>query len=96
MGVPVVALAGDSFCARHAVSHLSNVGLADWVARSEAEYVALALARARDLPGLSALRAGLRARVAASPLTDAPRFGRALAAALRDAWRDWCRSDAAG
>ncbi|NOG68772.1 tetratricopeptide repeat protein [Roseicella sp. DB1501] len=90
MGVPVVALAGDSFCARHAVSHLSNVGLPDWVARSEAEYVDLALARAGDLPALAGLRTGLRARVAASPLTDAPRFGRALAAALRGAWREWC------
>ena len=28
MGVPVVAMAGDSFCARHALSHLSNLGLA--------------------------------------------------------------------
>ncbi|WP_165943670.1 tetratricopeptide repeat protein [Roseicella aquatilis] len=90
MGVPVVTLAGDSFCARHALSHLGNVGLPDWVAESEADYVALALARAHDLPGLAALRAGLRARVAASPLTDAPRFGQALAAALRHAWRDWC------
>ena len=90
MGVPVVALAGDSFCARHALSHLANVGLPDWVAASEADYVALAIARARDLPRLAALRAGLRARVAAAPLCDAPRFGRGLAAALRQAWRAWC------
>ncbi|MFC7476911.1 tetratricopeptide repeat protein [Dankookia sp. GCM10030260] len=90
MGVPVVALAGDSFCARHALSHLANIGLADWVAASEADYVTLAIARARDLPRLAALRTGLRARVAASPLCDAPRFGRSLAAALRHAWRDWC------
>jgi predicted O-linked N-acetylglucosamine transferase (SPINDLY family) len=90
MGVPVVALAGDSFCARHALSHLSNVGLPDWVADSEESYVALAIARARDLPALAALRAGLRARRAASPLTDAPRFGLALAATLREAWRRWC------
>ena len=50
MGVPVVALAGDSFCARHALSHLANTGLPDWVAASEADYVALAIDRARDLP----------------------------------------------
>ena len=86
MGVPVVALAGDSFCARHALSHLSNVGLADWVAQDPAGYVALAVARARDLAGLARLREGLRARVAASPLVDAARFGQGLAAALRQAW----------
>ncbi|WP_165982390.1 O-linked N-acetylglucosamine transferase, SPINDLY family protein [Dankookia rubra] len=90
MGVPVVALAGDSFCARHALSHLANTGLPDWVAATEADYVALAIERARDLPRLAALRAGLRARVAAAPLCDAPRFGRSLAAALRHAWREWC------
>ena len=86
MGVPVVALAGDSFCARHALSHLSNVGLVDWVAADGEAYVAQAIARARDLPALDRLRRGLRARVAASPLVDAPRFGRNLASALRQAW----------
>ncbi|MFZ4406523.1 MAG: tetratricopeptide repeat protein [Paracraurococcus sp.] len=90
MGVPVVALAGDSFCSRHALSHLANVGLADWVAASAEDYVALAIERARDLPRLAALRAGLRGRVAASPLTDAPRFAHGLGAALQHAWREWC------
>lgn len=86
MGVPVLALAGDSFCARHALSHLSNVGLADWVVPDVAGYVAQAVVRASDPDALAALRAGLRARVAASPLVDAPRFGQGLAAALRHAW----------
>ncbi|MBV1798782.1 tetratricopeptide repeat protein [Siccirubricoccus sp. G192] len=90
MGVPVVALAGDSFCARHALSHLSNVGLPDWVATTPESYAALAVARARDLPALAALREGLRPRMQASPLCDAPRFARGLAQALRSAWQDWC------
>jgi predicted O-linked N-acetylglucosamine transferase (SPINDLY family) len=86
MGVPVLAMAGDSFCARHALSHLSNVGLGDWVAGDVDAYVAQAIARAQDVPALAALRAGMRERVAASPLTDAARFSRGLAAALRHAW----------
>jgi predicted O-linked N-acetylglucosamine transferase (SPINDLY family) len=86
MGVPVVALAGESFCGRHAASHLGNAGLGDWVAEDPAGYIRLALERARDIPALAALRGGLRARIAASPLTDAPRFGRDLAALLRAAW----------
>ena len=43
-----------------------------------------------DVAALAALRAGLRPRAKASPLCDAPRFGRNLGAALRHAWRAWC------
>ena len=92
MGVPTITMPGEIFAARHAFSHLVNVGLADWVAEDEAGYVALAVRKAADLPALAALRAGLRVRVKASPLCDAPRFGRNLGAALRHAWAEWCRT----
>jgi protein O-GlcNAc transferase len=36
------------------------------------------------------LRAGLRENVRRSPLCDAPRFGRNLGTALRQAWQAWC------
>jgi protein O-GlcNAc transferase len=91
MGVPTVAMPGEIFASRHSMSHLSNAGLADWVTADLASYVELAVAKASDLPALAALRSGLRARVKASPLCDAPRFGRNLGAALRFAWQDWCR-----
>jgi protein O-GlcNAc transferase len=51
--------------------------------------VELAVALACDLPRLSALRAGLRARMAASPLCDGPRFARNLMALLRKVWQAW-------
>jgi predicted O-linked N-acetylglucosamine transferase (SPINDLY family) len=90
MGVPTIALPGEIFASRHSTSHMSNAGLADWVAGSIDAYVEMALARARDIAGLAALRAGLRERVRQSPLCDAPRFGRNLGIALRHAWRTWC------
>jgi predicted O-linked N-acetylglucosamine transferase (SPINDLY family) len=90
MGVPTIALPGTFFAARHSLSHLSNAGLTGWAARDEAHYIDMAVRRAADLPALAALRAGLRARVKASPLCDAPRFGQNLGAALRHAWRHWC------
>jgi len=90
MGVPTIALPGELFSARHSVSHLSNAGLADWVAPSIAGYIDMAVARASDVGALAELHDGLRERVRRSPLCDAPRFGRALGAALRDTWRDWC------
>jgi protein O-GlcNAc transferase len=90
MGVPTVTLAGEIFASRHSVSHLSNAGLDDWVASDAATYADLVVAKASDIAALATLRSGLRARVKASPLCDAPRFGRNLGKALRAAWRDWC------
>ena len=90
MGVPTVTLPGDTFSSRHSVSHLSNVGLGEWVATDRDDYVRLACARATDLGVLEELRATLRARVKVSPLCDAPRFGANLGAALRDTWHAWC------
>ncbi|HET9147361.1 MAG TPA: hypothetical protein VFN77_04880, partial [Acetobacteraceae bacterium] len=90
MGVPVITLAGEIFAARHSVSHLSNVGLDEWVATDTPEYIRKTIAFASDLPALAALRAGMRKRVLVSPLCNAPRFGRSLGAGLRRAWEDYC------
>ena len=87
MGVPTVVYAGEIFAARHSLSHMCNAGLADWVAYDTETYTALAVAKASGMAALAALRARLRAQVKASPLTDAPRFGTNLAAALRFAWK---------
>jgi len=89
MGVPTVTLPGEIFASRHSMSHLSNAGLADWVAPDLAAYTELAVAKASDIVALATLRSGLRAQVKASPLCDGPRFGRNLGNALRYAWRDW-------
>jgi len=94
MGVPVLTLPGETFASRHSASHLSNIGLADWVAADLDDYRAIACRWAGDLPGLAELRRGLRPRMKASPLCDAPRFGRHLGAALRSAWHHWCEAQA--
>ena len=91
MGVPVLTLPGETFAGRHSASHVANVGLAaDWIARDLDDYIDRAVQHAADLDGLAALRARMRRRLRDSPLCDAPRFGHALGAALRDCWRAWC------
>jgi protein O-GlcNAc transferase len=94
MGLPVVALRGGSFLSRAALSVLTAAGCAEWAADDAAAYVETCRALAADLPALAATRAGLRARVAASPLTDAPGFARDVEAAYRDMWRQWCAEEA--
>jgi predicted O-linked N-acetylglucosamine transferase (SPINDLY family) len=88
MGVPTLTLAGETLLSRQGAGVLVPAGLSDWVASSEQEYVAKAIALAGDLPKLATLRAGLRQQVLASPVFDAPRFARNFEAALWGMWRE--------
>jgi predicted O-linked N-acetylglucosamine transferase (SPINDLY family) len=95
MGVPVVTWPGETFAGRHSLSHLSNVGLTETVARRDrSHYVEIAVGLARDLPRLAGLREELRPRMAGSPLCDGDRLARNLLASLRDPWREWCTDHA--
>jgi protein O-GlcNAc transferase len=90
MGVPVVSLVGDTATSRGGASLLHAVGLGELVAQTPEQYVDIACALAQDAARLATLRAGLRERMRASALMDAPRFTRNLEAAYRDMWRSWC------
>ena len=91
-GVPVITWPGELPQGRHSASHLSNVGLSEFIANSAAEYVALAVRWARDIPALAELRTNLRERMAHSNLCDATRFTSAFEGELRRIWRDWCHA----
>lgn len=94
MGVPVLSLKGGRFISHQGETILQNVGLPEWIAVDEEDYVAKAAAFAGDLAALAALRAGLRQRLLKSPLCDAPRFARNLEEAFRGMWRIWCEKSA--
>jgi predicted O-linked N-acetylglucosamine transferase (SPINDLY family) len=92
--VPVVSLLGATPPGRITASFLSQLGMQDWIGKTDADYVRIALEMGRDLPRLASVREGLRARVAASGWGDLPRYVRAVEEAYRSAWRRWCRSAA--
>jgi protein O-GlcNAc transferase len=87
MGVPVLTIAGDRFCGRHAATHLINGGAPDWVATSLADFVNKAQVLASDPPRLSVERPATRARFLVSPLCDVTAFSEAFYGALRAAWQ---------
>lgn len=89
MGVPIITIAGDRFISRMGVSMAHNTGLAGWVAQTPDEYVALAVYWSQNLDKLAELRAGMRTRIASSPLVDSSRFTRNLEIAYRDMWQQW-------
>jgi protein O-GlcNAc transferase len=91
MGVPVVTIAGRTHASRVGVSMLSNVGLPELIAKSSDDFLDVASKLAGDLDRLAALRAGLRARMRASPLMEAQGFARDVEHAYRAMWKEWCR-----
>lgn len=89
MGVPVVTLAGDRSASRQGASALSMVGLPEFIAKNEQEYIDTVLHWAADPDALNRLRQDLRQRMAA--IQDDPgRFTRAVEQALADMWARWC------
>ena len=90
MGVPFVSLASRPPVGRIGTSLLKNLGLDEWVAQSEEEYIGKAVAFAGDVEALSELRVGMRSRMQASPLMDEAGFARGVEAAYRTMWAGWC------
>ena len=95
MGVPTLTVVGRTVVGRAGLSLLRSLGLPELAAESADEFVAIAAGLAGDRPRLAELRAGLRTRMARSPLMDGARFARGVEAAFRQMWRDRCKTDSA-
>jgi protein O-GlcNAc transferase len=90
MGVPTVTCVGDTFAGRHSAAHLTAAGLREFCLPDVDGYVAAAVSWSRRREELAELRGGLRERVQASPLCDAPRFAQNLSDELMRLWSQWC------
>lgn len=86
MGVPVLTCTGNSFAARMAGSLLMNLGLAELVTYSLADYESTALALALDPPRLSSLRHRLQQSRAGHAFFDSDRYVKHLETAFRIMW----------
>ena len=92
MGVPVVSLAGDRHAARVGASLLTGMGFGAGIAGDVDDYVATAVSLAENADLLEGLRGFFRIETAGSPLCDGAAHATSFGAALRDLWREWCRS----
>jgi predicted O-linked N-acetylglucosamine transferase (SPINDLY family) len=93
MGVPPISLVGDrSLLSRAGLSILTRLGLEIFAASAPEQYVAKAVAFAREPDNLEKIRATLRQRMLASDLCDPCRYARSLETAYRMMWHKWCRS----
>lgn len=90
MGVPVIALLGETHAARVSASLLDQIGLEPLIAPSKEAYIAHACELADDIPRLAELRRQIRPAMMASPLRDETGFARRIETAYRDIWREHC------
>jgi predicted O-linked N-acetylglucosamine transferase (SPINDLY family) len=86
MGVPVVTKLGKGVTTRAAGAILTAIGLADWIAADDQDYLEIAARPAKDQ--LQALRRDLPALIdqRCGPLP----YARAVEHAYRDMWRRYC------
>lgn len=86
MGVPVVSLRGRSHGARFGASILENVGLPEFLAENEMDYVARAVRLALSPEHLRELRVSMRETLQASAMMDGEGYMRALEKAYLECW----------
>ena len=91
MGVPFITKEGDRHCARVGMSLLKAVGLDDWIAYSDEEYVEKAVEIAKNREKLLETKRTLRQKMLASPLCDSKGFADKFCGALREMWKKWCQ-----
>jgi predicted O-linked N-acetylglucosamine transferase (SPINDLY family) len=90
MGVPVVALAGDTHAGRTTAGLLRAAGLGRFIADGAGRYTQIAADLARDGSGLASMRRTLRDQLRGSAACDARAYTARLEAAYRDLWRKAC------
>ena len=89
MGVPVISLYGQRHGSRFGYSLLMNIGVGELAAATPEEYVAKAVALARDPVLLEGLHQRLRRMMQASPVMDGRGYTREVEAAYERMWQAW-------
>ncbi|MDH6099187.1 tetratricopeptide repeat protein [Anabaenopsis sp. FSS-46] len=89
MGVPTLTLAGSRKMERMSASILHTLGLDDFIAHSQAEYVQKAVELAQNPYILANLRPTIRQRMEKSPLLDVENMARTLETSYQQMWETY-------
>lgn len=90
MGLPILTLPGQTHSSRVTSSLLHRVGLEQWAAQSEEEFLKIGAMAAQNPTMLKEIRKELQQRFRASPLGDGPGMARDLEQAFRNMWIAFC------
>ena len=86
MGVPILVLKGKKFISKCGESINHNLGMSDWIAKNDEDFISKAVSICSDYKKLSDLRANLRHKALNSPLFDTKKFAKNFHEAL---WKMW-------
>ncbi|HEX5337872.1 MAG TPA: glycosyltransferase, partial [Gallionella sp.] len=90
MGVPTLCVHGESLVSRGAMAVMRHVGLSDFVAADQDEFVQKGVSWAGKLDALANVRSALRERFNGSALGQPELIATALESAFRTMWQRWC------
>ena len=86
MGVPILVLKGKKFISKCGESINHNLGMSDWIAKNDEDFISKATDICSDYKKLSDLRVNLRHKALNSPLFDTKKFAKNFHEAL---WKMW-------
>ncbi len=95
LGVPVITRSGNSHVSRTTGSILNTLGLGDWIAYSDDEFVELCVKKAADMESLAELHQSLKNRMTNSTLINVESFMPAFESALTEMWHIHCDKEVA-
>ena len=90
MGVPTLTMTGPTLLGRIGAAIAEHMGLHEYIARDEADFLKKGVALALDISKVTDLRGALRARFAESAMGQPALIAAGLDSALRTIWRRWC------
>ncbi len=90
MGVPTLTRVGSTPASRLTAALSHQVGLENFVARSDEEFVAKGVYWSEHLQELAEIRRGLRERCVRSPVRQPATIGAAVERTFRLVWERWC------
>lgn len=90
MGVPTLTLAGSTPAGRYGAAIMGQMGLVDFVADNQQDFVRKGVYWTNHLAELADLRSGMRVRFGQSAVGQPDLIAAALTNALRTMWQRWC------
>ena len=87
MGVPVLTKAGNNFVSRCGESININLGMKDFIATSNDDYISKAISLAKNRNDITNIRKTLREKARNSPLFDKDKFGKEFSDLMINLWK---------